>query len=407
MQGRDASAFGFEDCRHVLEAVRQLSRANDHEAVMGVVRRAARALTAADGATFVLRDGESVHYADEDAIAPLWKGRTFPVTDCISGWCIERGEVAVVDDVFSDPRIPAAVYEPTFVKSMLMVPIRKHDPIGAIGTYWATRHSPSEREIDLLHVLAESAAVAVDRVKLLEAERAARERAERMQQAQAEMLRIVAHDIRNPLNAMMMAAALLQRVPAETELGQRVRKHASAVRRAGVRMERLIRQLVDYGRLEAGVFSVEPEPVAVATLLEQVKEIDLVAEQDGHTIVVAPAPYGLEVACEPDRIVQVLSNLVGNSVNHTPPGGHVTVEAEPDGNGTVRFTVSDDGPGIPEDVRAELFTRYGRRADSARGTGLGLFIVRGIVEAHGGSIDVTSSGAGTRVSFTLPRVTQA
>lgn len=371
---------------------------------MEVVRRAARALTAADGATFVLRRGDSVHYADEDAIAPLWKGATFALGACISGWCVDRGETVVIEDVFADPRIPKALYEPTFVKSVLMVPIRKHDPLGAIGTYWAAPHAASAREIELLEVLAESAAVAVDRVNLLEAERSAREHAERVQQAQSDMLRIVAHDIRNPLNAMMMAASLLQRVPADSDIGLKVRKHAATVHRAGARMDRLIRHLVDYGRLEAGVFSVTPEPVRVATLLEQVKDIDSTAEKEGTTVVVEPPPDGLTVACELDRIVQVLSNLVGNSVTHTPPGRRVTVGAEPDGDGHVRFVVADDGPGMPDDVRAELFTRYGRRADKARGTGLGLFIARGIVEAHGGTIDVASGSDGTRVSFTLPRV---
>jgi signal transduction histidine kinase len=379
MQGGGADAFSSSDCHHVLDALRQLSGANELDAVMRVVRTTARALTGADGATFVLRRGDSVLYADEDAIAPLWKGRTFPVAECVSGWCMERGEAIAIADVFADPRVPSVVYEPTFVKSMLMVPIRQHDPMGAIGTYWASRHEASVREIELLQVLADAVSVAVDRATLISAEREARERAERIQQAQADMLRIVAHDIRNPLNAMMMGASLLLRVPADTEIGQRVQKHAGAVHRAGVRMERLIAQLVDYGRLEAGVFSVSPRPVPVSALLEHVKEIEDVARKDGHAIVVSPPSDGLAVVCDADRIVQVLSNLVGNSVKHTPPGGTVSVLASPEGDRAVRFTVADDGPGIPEEVRADLFTRYGRRADSARGTGLGLFITRGIV----------------------------
>ena len=128
------------------------------------MRRAARELMGADGATFVLRDGADCVYADEDAIAPLWKGRRFPMSACISGWVMLNRTPAAIKDIYSDARIPAEAYRPTFVKSLAMVPIRQPAPIGAIGIYWARQHQASAPELELLGALAESTSVAMERV---------------------------------------------------------------------------------------------------------------------------------------------------------------------------------------------------------------------------------------------------
>jgi diguanylate cyclase (GGDEF)-like protein len=132
------------------------------------VRSAARSLTGADGATFVLREDGNCFYADEDAIAPLWKGRRFALESCISGWTMLNRKPAVIEDIYADPRIPHAAYRPTFVKSLVMVPIRTMDPVGAIGIYWAHRHRASEQEIGLARALADSAAVALQNVAVTE-----------------------------------------------------------------------------------------------------------------------------------------------------------------------------------------------------------------------------------------------
>jgi len=117
---------------------------------MAVVRRHARTLTKADGVTFVLREGQQVFYADEDAIAPLWKGRRFPIDACVSGWAMLHRQVVAIADVYEDERVPITAYHPTFVKSMLMVPIGRQQPIGAIGAYWASKHQIDSRELTLL-----------------------------------------------------------------------------------------------------------------------------------------------------------------------------------------------------------------------------------------------------------------
>ena len=148
----------------LVDAVQQLSLAQSAEAVQRIARTAARELTGADGASFVLRDGDECFYVDEDAIQPLWKGQRFKLEACISGWTMLNREHAVVQDIYSDKRIPHDAYRPTFVKSLLMVPIRSREPLGAIGIYWATAHHATEQEIGLARALADSTAVALENI---------------------------------------------------------------------------------------------------------------------------------------------------------------------------------------------------------------------------------------------------
>ena len=151
----------------LVEVVQRLSLARDVPTVQEIVRRAARMLTGADGATFVLRDGDRCYYADEDAIAPLWKGQRFPMNACISGWTMLNRQPAIIEDIYADDRIPHDAYRPTFVKSLVMVPIRTLDPVGAIGNYWARPHAPTQAEVQILQALADTTAVALENVRVI------------------------------------------------------------------------------------------------------------------------------------------------------------------------------------------------------------------------------------------------
>jgi diguanylate cyclase (GGDEF)-like protein len=149
-------------------AVQELSLARRLEDVQRIVRRAARQLTDADGATFVLREGRQCVYADEDAISPLWKGQRFPLSACISGWSMLNRRAVAIEDIYQDSRIPPEAYRPTFVKSLVMVPIRALQPLGAIGMYWAEPHRANEQEIGAARALADSTAVALEHVLVLD-----------------------------------------------------------------------------------------------------------------------------------------------------------------------------------------------------------------------------------------------
>lgn len=108
--------------RRLAEVVEQIAAVRDLRALMTIVRHAVRELTGADGATLVLQDNGYCHYADEDAIGPLWKGQRFPLETCISGWAMLHARQVVIEDIYEDPRIPHEAYRPTFVKSLSMVP---------------------------------------------------------------------------------------------------------------------------------------------------------------------------------------------------------------------------------------------------------------------------------------------
>ncbi|MGC4084475.1 MAG: HD domain-containing phosphohydrolase [Vicinamibacterales bacterium] len=168
--------------RELIATIPRLAFARTLPEIQAIVRTAARRIAAADGATFVLRDARHCYYADEDAIAPLWKGRRFPLEACISGWAMQHRQSVVIPDIYVDNRIPHDAYRPTFVRSLAMVPIRTADPIGAIGVYWADTRRASADELELLQALADSTAVALENVRVYDA----------LQDAQLETLRRLA-----------------------------------------------------------------------------------------------------------------------------------------------------------------------------------------------------------------------
>lgn len=164
--GQAPSLWYANAMEQLVEVVQMLSMARDLPALMEIVRHAARRLTGADGATFVLRDNDMCFYAEEDAISPLWKGQRFPMSACVSGWSMINRQAAVIEDIYADSRIPADAYRPTFVRSLAMVPIRTLDPVGAIGNYWAKQYRPTREQIKVLQALADTTAVALENVRV-------------------------------------------------------------------------------------------------------------------------------------------------------------------------------------------------------------------------------------------------
>ena len=168
----------------------------------------------------------------------------------------------------------------------------------------------------------------------------------------------------------------------------------------------MVMDLLDAARIQSGqAISIQPQPLPVGPLLaEAVEAFRLQAEQKCQRLVCETADGVSHVLADNDRLHQVLSNLIGNAVKFTPEGGLIRVTAEPEANGMVRFSVSDTGPGIPQELLPRLFQPFAQAADTASlGTGLGLAISKGIVEAHGGEIQAhTVPGEGTTFTFTLP-----
>jgi GAF domain-containing protein len=148
----------------LLEAARdRIAVAETMDSLIEVVRTTARAVCSADGVTFVLRDGDKCHYVEEDAIAPLWKGQRFPLETCISGWAMLNSKTVVLKDIYADARIPHDAYRKTFVKSLVMVPVRTVVPVAALGAYWSTHKNFTVQEIATIEALADAVGDAMSR----------------------------------------------------------------------------------------------------------------------------------------------------------------------------------------------------------------------------------------------------
>jgi signal transduction histidine kinase len=229
---------------------------------------------------------------------------------------------------------------------------------------------------------------------------AARLRADAAMRSKERVLEIVAHDLRNPLSAIKMTSAGLER--AAPELRPRLKRIDHAVGR----MDNLIRDLVDTTRIEHGEFvlSMALEPVA-SIIDETIEQFAPLAQDQGVALGVEAPPADVSVACDRGRIVQVLSNLVANALKFTDKGGRVTLTWAAERE-EVRFDVADTGAGIRPEHLGHVFEQYWR-ADRA-GTGLGLFIAKSVVGAHGGRIWVESEpGRGSNFHFVLPRPANA
>ncbi|MFP2904104.1 sensor histidine kinase [Pyxidicoccus sp. 3LFB2] len=225
--------------------------------------------------------------------------------------------------------------------------------------------------------------------------------------AREDLLAVVSHDLKNPLGVVQLGAALLLRGAGSKPGGEGVAKQATRIHDATERMSRLISDLLDWGRLEAGGLPLDwGEHAVVSLVTEAVESIRPLAEAKGLHLHMALPAENVRARCDRVRVLQVLGNLLGNAVKFTSAGGTLTVGARVDGP-EVAFLVRDTGAGIAPEALPHIFDRYWQARDAAsRGTGLGLAIAKGLVEAHGGAIRAESTpGEGSTFTFTLPVVT--
>jgi PAS domain S-box-containing protein len=331
---------------------------------------------------------------------------------------LDEGPLGIVSEVLAGGRVvwqpdlppgaPAALERPgqraallgrLAPRSAMAFPLEARGQLlGALVVFCSrARRSYDARDVRLGEEVARRTSLAVENAHLYRA-------AQQAIQARDDVLGIVAHDLRNPLGAALMAAGAIERNLTTSAGADSIRVAAGRIGRSIERANGLIEDLLDVSRIEAGALVVERSPVSAARLVADAAEafapLAAQASLRLETDVAADVP---RVLADANRVQQVFSNLVGNAIKFTPAGGSVRLGASSAG-GEVRFRVEDSGPGIPDGEIGHVFDRFwqARRGDR-RGAGLGLPIAKGIIEVHGGRVWAESRpGGGATFTFTLP-----
>lgn len=405
---------GGDGTRELVDAIQRLSLAQTVGEVQEIVRTTARRLCGADGATFVLRDGDRCYYADEDAISPLWKGQRFPLDSCISGWAMRERRPAVIEDIYADDRIPHDAYRPTFVRSLVMVPIRRAQPIGAIGNYWQSPHHATDAEVELLQALADATAVAMTNVALWsDMEARVAERTAGLQEAlklNERLLGTLAHELRNTVGGSRgLLEFALERHGGS--LDDELHEELTLAHRSVVDALRIVDEQLDLAKRRAGQLAPRPTDVRVDALLSDLAATYRALRRNAAvTLVVDAVAPDVTLRTDAHLLTQVLRNLVSNALKFTDAGEVRLSAAAGPGAGEVTLTVADSGVGIAPDDTQRIFEEFAQVDDVQQGrpagTGLGLPFVRRVTTQLGGRLELESTpGLGSTFRVTLPRGT--
>ena len=285
--------------------------------------------------------------------------------------------------------------------SVVAVPVLARGALLGAVKFARSRCMPpfDEQDMRLACELARRVAHAVDNAMLYNRSQAAIA-------AREHVLGVVSHDLKNPIGAVQLNASRVGQLlgsQQDAPLVVRMRKCLDRVDKSCRRMNGLIEDMLNLSKIEEGCFNVNKVAVRGSLILAEVEEmLEPLATSRQLRLTVRNQDPQCELQCEPERLMQVFSNLVGNAIKFTPSGGHICVELRKEA-GQVIFAVIDNGPGIAAADLRHIFDRFWQSERAAKhGAGLGLAIAKGIVEAHGGKIWVCSEqGTGTTFNFTL------
>lgn len=400
-------AIGEAALQMLLTATRDLSLARSLHEIIYIVKRAARRLTGADGAAIILREGTQVFYADEDAISPLWKGRHFPLNEDIAGWTMLNKKATIITDVTRDDRISLDVYRPTFVKSLLVVPVDRDNPVAALANYWSAdrEHKPSAEEQRLLQMLADSTAVAIESVRQA-VDRNCRlaDATLQLQQTNAELenfMTAVVRDLHVPLHGLRSLCALVEEEQGE-RMNTELRGYFDRISESTDGLMRHIEHLMELAkiaRVELSIQEVNLSALALASL----KELQLT---DPNRPIQFDLEKGLKVQGDITLLRLALGHMIQNAWKFTSRKEKARIEFKSlpsQAEGQRHFIVRDNGVGFAAEEAAQLFTPFFRLHADYPGVGLGLAVVRRIMARHGGTVWMEGlPELGAAIHFTLP-----
>lgn len=377
----------------LIDLVRSLVSATTQAEITLRVTRAVRTLTSADGATFVLKEGECCYYADENAISPMWKGQRFPLASRVSGWAMDQNITVVIPDIRADERIPQVAYRPTFVRSLIIAPVRTDAPVAAIGAYWARPVKPSRQDIATIETIAHAAALALQNLELLNSLRAAAA-------TKSRLLTAVGHDLRQPLQSLALFASVLEGEAASPP----ARQAATQLNAAVDRMANLLGSILALADMDSGEIATQCRPVTVDSLLAPL-QAEMATEAAAKGIRLVRVPCSARVCTDAGLMTAILRNLVANAIRYTDHG-KVLIGARHH-HDQVLVVVGDTGIGIEQAQQAAIFEEFYQVGNPGRdftaGTGVGLAIVRRLVDILGHRIRLRSTvGHGSLFTVVLP-----
>jgi signal transduction histidine kinase len=357
-----------------------------------------------DTATILLLDhgGQLLVPAVSDGLEPdQGEAIRIPVHSGVAGRIAASDDGLIINGLTREDAVSLFIMER--VTSIVGAPLRVDGRligvihVGSLGQ----RHFTGD-DLHLLRLVAHRAALAIERARFHEAERAARVEAEAANRAKDEFLAMLSHELQTPLSIVLLWATLL-RSGGLDQAG--VARALDIIEQNARAQNQMIVDLLDVSRIVAGKLALHPQRIAPGPIVQTaIDALRPIAEGKGISISAqVDGGVGL-IVCDAQRLLQVISNLAGNGIKFTPAGGRVEVALALDGE-AVRLTVSDTGYGISREFLPHVFERF-RQADTGLtrkhgGLGLGLAIVRHLVQLHGGTVSVSSDGPGKGTTFTV------
>jgi two-component sensor histidine kinase len=346
----------------LLATVENLARAGTSEDIVELIRVSARRLVGCDGIALIIRDGNLCHYVEEDTVGPLWKGRKFVMSECISGWAMLNDETVVISDIAKDPRIPVHLYSGTFVRSLVMAPVGVERPVGALGAYWSQVYQPSGYEIETIETLARATATALENARLV----AALSRA----LAQAELER---DELRHRVKNAYLAAQSLAALSLPPDYSRVFAARIAALARAHDLIDKKLSQ---------------QDSIQIAELLQA--ELEPYGHDEPGRVMIGGPDLSLESA-QGVALGLAVNELATNALKHgalATKQGRVELQWKLEGNHLVLDWLEADGP----DVRTGALESFGSR------------LLRRLIEGQlGGSVirQLDKSGVTCRLEFAV------
>lgn len=378
----------------LIELSNDLASTLDLEVLLDRIVQAAADLCTAEAASILLYDEREyqLHFQSATNLeTPMLRGLSVPVETSIAGWIVTQRKPVIINDAQQDPRHFKQVGETVKVQTdmLLGVPMITKDKVVGVLEAINKRTGPfTVEDQELLLALGSQAAVAIENARLFQ---------------QFDLISELVHELRTPLTSLTASVSLLQRdaLPEEKR-----RTFLKTMQQEITRLSEMATSYLDVARIESGR---SPFHIGMVDLVEVIQESVQVVEgkiqERGLALQWEPPQGPLTVRGDQDKLKQVVLNLLSNAIKYTPPGGRVQIRVERHADEAL-IQVCDSGVGIPMDSLPLLFEKFYRVPDmelSAQGSGLGLFLCKRIIQAHLGTVDVTSTlGKGSTFTVHLP-----